>query len=357
MIPFLKDTAGNFFDCKDDAVKGYWTSGFAVPGNKKEDATRVRDACKAYLANTYYWASNFQPKDDIGKLIPGWPKDLTRSWALYGPDARPDPPKPTTRITALAVEHGQARLVSRKINFSSLTPSGGAEQPPLYQDTTIEVSDILDKIELSDFTLPRGALTGPASTTNPPDQVTWNAHVRVRKFAFNGSFSVHAFIGPVDDEKPDLFMTKKNEAGFTGVFATPDELMGGCSSCRDARDADVIYEDVIPLTTILYDYLDARPGNDDFIPASAQHRTIPNLEVVNVVPFLEENLNWRIIDLASNLISGQEQQAKLEILVTSRAYTPPTEANIMGVYGPYQEHLSITNTKPGGAGYTYPTAT
>ena len=145
-------------------------------------------------------------------------------------------------------------------------------------------------------------------------------------------------------------MSKKNEAGFAGIFATP--AGSGCASCDQNREDDILYEDVVPLTTILYDYLDASPKSETLIP-NADIKTIPNLKPESVVPFLAENLQWRMIDLGSNLLSGQEQQAKLEVTVTSRQYLPPTRDNLMGAYGPYTPHPQITSTKPGGAGYVY----
>ena len=145
-------------------------------------------------------------------------------------------------------------------------------------------------------------------------------------------------------------MTKRNEAGFMGIFASAAE--SGCASCARNREDDILVEHVVPLTTILYDYLDASLGSGTLIP-HADNKTIPDLEPESVVPFLTENLQWRMIDLASNLLVGQEQQAKLEIKVTSRQFLPPTQENPMGAYGPYTQHPEITRTKPGGAGYVY----
>ena len=145
-------------------------------------------------------------------------------------------------------------------------------------------------------------------------------------------------------------MTKKNEAGFAGIFASSGE--SGCASCNQDREDDILVEDVVPLTTMLYDYLDASPDSEKLI-RDANNKTIPNLEPESVVPFLTENLRWRMIDLGSNLLPGQEQQAKLEVTVTSCQFSTPTRDNIMGAYGPYTPHPEITRTKPGGAGYVY----
>ena len=145
-------------------------------------------------------------------------------------------------------------------------------------------------------------------------------------------------------------MTKKNEAGFTGVFASGADAE--CPSCQSNREEDILIGDVVPLTTILYDYLDDAEHSEDLIRDGAI-RTIPNLNPEHVEPFLKEHLQWRIIDLGANLLEGQEQRAELEITVTSRQFVSPTRGNLMGVYGPYTPYPSITNGKPGGYGYVY----
>ena len=145
-------------------------------------------------------------------------------------------------------------------------------------------------------------------------------------------------------------MTKMNEAGFMGIFASPTD--SGCASCKRNQEEDILVEDVVPLTTILYDYLVASPGSETLI-RDAEIKTIRDLEPDSVVSFLTENLQWRMIDLGSNLLVGQEQQAKLEIKVTSRQFLPPTQENLISAYGPYTQHPQITRTKPGEDGYTY----
>lgn len=145
-------------------------------------------------------------------------------------------------------------------------------------------------------------------------------------------------------------MTKRNEAGFMGVFVSKEDAQ--CASCEIHRQNDVVVEDVVPLTLILYDYLDDAKDSQTLIRDADLH-TIPDLTPKSVVPFLEEHLQWRMIDLKSGLLAGQEQRAELEVTVTSRQYLGPTEEHLMGVYGAFTAHERATNTKPGGLGYRY----
>lgn len=147
-------------------------------------------------------------------------------------------------------------------------------------------------------------------------------------------------------------MTKDNEVGFTYVFTRGAGNVDGCSNCEEQRAADVTIEDVIPITTTLYNYLDAADGSGNLIQ-SGQYQTIRNLSPEVVVPFLKEQLKWRMVDMTSNLLTGQEQQAGLQITILSRHFESPTEDNPMGVYGAETEYPDITNDKPGGNGYVY----
>lgn len=173
------------------------------------------------------------------------------------------------------------------------------------------------------------------------------------RYAFDGSFNVHLFLGHVKDDQPQRFITKKNEVGFTGIFATPQSGVEGCSNCVKQREEDVFIEDTIPLTTALYSFLTASEGSNTLIP-QAEKKTVDNLLPEEVVPFLKENLRWRMTDLSANLLQG-EQQAGLEILVTHRTYIAPDQEHLLGQYGPFEPHPEITIDRPGGWGHVYAT--
>jgi hypothetical protein len=150
----------------------------------------------------------------------------------------------------------------------------------------------------------------------------------------------------------ERFLTKKNEVGFTGIFASPLADSADCASCQKNRGEDIIIEDVIPLTTQLTNYLDSNPISEGLI-AQGNIRTIQSLAPEHVVPFLKEHLRWRVTDLTSTLLEGQEQHAQLEVTVTNKTFTPPESENPMGVYGPATAYLEITVDKAGGFGHVY----
>ena len=143
-------------------------------------------------------------------------------------------------------------------------------------------------------------------------------------------------------------MTKKNEVGFAGVFASDSD--SGCANCDRQREQGMVYTDVVPITPALVNYLKAatEPDSTGTLPA-ADIRTLRDLEPEHVVPFLKEHLNWRITDTAANLKSEQDTvDSMLEIAVTDRIFDVPTDSNPLGSYREPTVHPEITQGRVGG---------
>lgn len=172
------------------------------------------------------------------------------------------------------------------------------------------------------------------------------------RYAFNESFNIHFFIGRVNDQDPSEFMVRKNEVGFSGIFASP--LEAGCANCDQQRASNFIYEDVVPITSTLIDYLQANPKSKGLI-REGEIKTIESLGHESVVPFLREHLQWRIADTSANLISDEHRikDPELEVKVTSRMFETPNDENKLGVYSDPVLHREITDTRPGGYGYVW----
>ena len=70
-------------------------------------------------------------------------------------------------------------------------------------------------------------------------------------------------------------MARKNEVGFAGIFTSSDDA--GCANCEQQRDAGIMYEDVVPITSTLVDYLEANPKSKDFIQGG-ERKAIRDME-------------------------------------------------------------------------------
>ena len=116
-----------------------------------------------------------------------------------------------------------------------------------------------------------------------------NSRLNGPRFAFNGSFTINAFLGKVDDAASEAYGLLDNHIGFSGVFVSSESAH--CENCNEQRKADTLYADAIPLTTMLVGCLksnDWAGGPPDYL------KSLDSLEPKDVVPFLTEKLNWRI---------------------------------------------------------------
>lgn len=175
------------------------------------------------------------------------------------------------------------------------------------------------------------------------------------RFAFNGSFNIHLFIGYIKDDQTERFITKKNEVGFSSIFATTKNTP--CANCVSQREAGIVYEDVIPISHSLYAYLKSNGAPETDGPLMTL-RTLESFEPEHVVPFLKQNMAWRLTDTASTLLDDEVRlvDSKLEITVTSRMFDLPTAEHPLGVYHPSVEYKGVTEDKIGGYGYVAPAA-
>lgn len=349
LSPFMKNAKRDLWTSNDDMIKNYWSPGYAMPGNKAADPKQIQDLVKLYLTSTYYWATT-QGTLDKATAPTDWPKDLSRCDALYGGKTS-SATNPRISMVGVSIQDGILNLVNRAVfPLSAAVSTGAAAKIPMtenviYPDQAIfGVSSIINNLFQN--------VLHVSPTRQRPAMQVWDCHVRVKKFAFDGSFSVHVFIGDVNNDQTDDFMINGNQAGFMGIFSRSREAAAHCVNCENGRNHGLIISDMIPLTTHLTNYLQTNPNNANRI-TQGQRRYLSSLEPRDVVPFLKDQLRWRMIDLSSNLISDQEQDAQLIVAVTNRTYTPPNNAHLMGVYGPEIRYEIITNGKPGGCGYTY----
>ena len=168
----------------------------------------------------------------------------------------------------------------------------------------------------------------------------------MRRFAFDGSFSIHLFLGDVKLDQPERYMTKKNEVGYSYIFASAQSAP--CANCASQRSRGFIYEDAIPLSEALTKYLVSYTDEDGPEPGM---RTLQSFEPKHVVPFLKENMNWVLTDGASGLIDDEERirASQLEIAVWERLYDLPTEEARMGKYHPATLYAEATEGRLGGS--------
>ncbi|KAF4626854.1 hypothetical protein G7Y89_g11303 [Cudoniella acicularis] len=310
-------------------VRDWTTLGYGIPGTKLLDPNGVH-ALEKHLYEYYSWTTDGSlPPESVSAY---WPKDLSTSVALNGPKAR-HVDIPVVQFEAL----DGSKLITRTIAVQTA------------EDMDIQIDEDLRHI----------IIENPAANpvVNPPETVkkdksvlTWNARVRVKKFAYDGSFNIHVFIGEIDESQTHKFLVKKNQVGFSGVFATSSDAP--CANCVQQRQDGMMYEDNIPLSNSLKAYLKSNTTPESEGPPLAL-RTLEDFEPANVVPFLKKNMAWTLTDAASNLLDDRQQliDSKLEITVSVRQFDLPSPQFPMGVYYPSTDYKEATVDKVGGFGW------
>jgi hypothetical protein len=181
-------TSTSCWKSSDAYIKDYWNAGFAVPGNKKPgaaDAAKVREAITQYLSDTYYWATSgvFEKK-----ALPKWPKDLSGVWALQkAPPRNVVPSAPVLQMTALTLDASVPQLFAREVTL----PVKAEVTEPQVKEVAIKPNSVLDVTRAADAQLPAGAFKDPVSEQLPAVQITWNAYVKVRKYALSSVSSTN----------------------------------------------------------------------------------------------------------------------------------------------------------------------
>ncbi|KAH8657404.1 common central domain of tyrosinase-domain-containing protein [Tricladium varicosporioides] len=311
--PEAKEAVANLYPFRKTET-GFWTS------NDLRDWTK----CGYPISGNKTTAGTVPPESVSAK----WPKYLSRCVALNGPNAKFST-APRVQFTALS----GSRLVIRSVGL----------QTPL--DLAIKVTDVVKNIEVNDHI--SNPVARPPEIVTDKSVLTWNARIKVRKFAFNGSFNIHLFVGNSFDNDSTRFMTKKNEVGFSTVFATSTDAP--CANCVKRRQANMMYEDAIPMVHALKAYLKSNDASEADGPPMAL-RTLESFDPEHMVPFLKANMDWRFTDLASTLIDDEDllKNSHLEVTVGMRKFDLLSEQNPMGAYYPAQMFNEVTEGKLGG---------
>lgn len=111
------------------------------------------------------------------------------------------------------------------------------------------------------------------------------------RYALNGSFIVYFFMGDFNDN-PGVWLHDPHLAGSSSIFASPRTTIDSqaCANCANKEASGLKYYDTVGLTQALLMYWKSgEPVNE---------LKVTSLEPEVVVPFLTENLHWRVVDVS-----------------------------------------------------------
>ena len=119
----------------------------------------------------------------------------------------------------------------------------------------------------------------------PSDKyLEWITNIKAEKHTLDGTYTVHVFLGPADDEpNVGLWPAAPTHVGTFAPLGQPSDT--GCEKCQSDQSNNLQVTGQIPLTVALMErYLGGM---------------IRNLKAENVVPYLQKNLHWRVATVSA----------------------------------------------------------
>ncbi|KAF2815433.1 Di-copper centre-containing protein [Mytilinidion resinicola] len=155
--------------------------------------------------------------------------------------------------------------------------------------------------------------------------LTINCH----KFAFDGSYTILAFLGNVSDANPQAWYTAPNLIGINGVLAM-----------KGMGNSTVPIEGCIPLTTTLQGKV-ATGELEDLTPYKVSH-------------YLKQHLTWRVLRYG-NVVVPADEVPGLHLAVSTCPVEPAKAADEFPTWvGTMQIMANVTAGKPAGNPWTPP---
>lgn len=132
----------------------------------------------------------------------------------------------------------------------------------------------------------------------------WLINISAPKHVLDGTFTVHIFLGPVQEEQVYLWPASPHHVGTFAPLGQAGNT--GCEKCQQDQRDDVHVTGQIPLTLALVErYLNGKPRD---------------LSKDHVVPYLQEHLHWRVARVRHPYFS-------IFILIVSRVTVPSERAS------------------------------
>jgi tyrosinase len=123
----------------------------------------------------------------------------------------------------------------------------------------------------------------------------WDLQYKVQRYALNGTFFVHVFIGDFESDH-GRWIHERNHVHVSCVWVRSllEETgqVTSCANCLNLANAGAIYADWVPLTMKLIEYI----ASGEEHPAGSG-LVLNSMDPVDVIPFLTRNLHWRIVDV------------------------------------------------------------
>lgn len=163
----------------------------------------------------------------------------------------------------------------------------------------------------------------------------WTVRIRCNQYEIGGSFSIVLFLLDVPTQ-PGGYHTSSNYAGAFHAFV--NDVAAECTNCQNQAEAGV--EGFVHIDDAILDAFKRLEQSPDITQLAKK------LDPSAVVPFLKDNLHWRILKADGTVVELTSLKS-LEVLVLSAPLTLPAGAKFPVVGEPKHYH-DITLNRPGG---------
>jgi tyrosinase len=118
------------------------------------------------------------------------------------------------------------------------------------------------------------------------EYLEWLVNIKAEKHALGGKYSVHVFLNPVEEDNVALWRLSPHYVGSFVPFGQARNT--GCGNCKTQQQDHMQITSQIPLTVALIErYLAG---------------ILPNINEETVIPYLTENLHWRVESVSHTII-------------------------------------------------------
>lgn len=257
-----------------------------------------------------------------------WTTNLVRNWWQFGYTY---PEYQNSDGSKGAIQSIVNKLYGPSATATAGTSKRTAIPEPVPQEDQTTTTATSEESSATETATAVSSAAEPESTTADVTPLKANngsfyqyvANVATPRYQLGGSYWIYFFNGEPAHDDPTQYLLASNLIGPIGVLAQEGMAM----------DKDVLAAYSIPLTRALTD--DVAAG------------AIADMEEDTVVPYLQENLEWRIVNSDGEIVDPETVQG-FEVVVYSSTATPPKEYELPN-WSDFVPLADITERKAGGA--------
>ncbi|CCA72437.1 related to tyrosinase precursor (monophenol monooxygenase) [Serendipita indica DSM 11827] len=338
--------------------KGYWS--FSHDGWSGNPPVTTRDSIESIHGNLHNFigrqgghmsSPDFAAFDpifwfhhcNVDRLFAIW-QDTRAMGYTYPELAKWSELKPQDKSVRLRIDVN-LMYGSQAAPFAAIIPDLFKRTPEVNANTTVDPTKLSIIKEHKTSATPAKEVAAKAMSAqaqrvvSPPPSVAapivkeyneWTANITVEKYAIRKPFLVHIFLGKFDTTTSN-WATDPNLVGTWSIFAN-DLDTTQCANCRNAAEQHKLIAGSIPLTRAIM-----KKGYE-----------LGALNREKIVPFLTNELHWRVTSLAQEDIK-REDIPSLKVSVSRSVVVIPETLSEFPVWKPPVQEPTITIGRPGGA--------